>query len=306
MHKLVLRAEELTRVYRGPSGWGHRGAAEPRPAVDRVSFSIAAGEIVGVVGESGSGKSTLCRLLLRLEDPQSGTVHYGNEDLAHASAATMRRFRNDVQAVFQNPLASLHPYRAVGKSIAEPLEIHNPELSRHERAAHVELALDRVGLDRRLVSRLPAQLSGGQLQRICIARALILNPLLLIADEPITALDVSVQAQIVNLLLELRQQSGIGCLFVSHDLNMVRFLCDRVVVMWRGRIVEAGPASQVFSDPLHPYTQDLLAATPLPDPDRPIAARVAGNKGDSALEGEWLEHTPGHHLLSAMTTRESA
>jgi ABC-type oligopeptide transport system ATPase subunit len=308
MHNLVLQAESLTRVYRSSRRWSRREEPQAPPAVDRISLSISTGEILGVVGESGSGKSTLCRLLLRLEEPQAGTVRYSNEDLSHASTGTMLRFRRDVQAVFQNSLASLHPYREIGKSIAEPLAIHHPELSRNERQEQAAAALERVGLDRSLVHRRPAQLSGGQLQRICIARALILNPSLLIADEPITALDVSVQAQIVNLFLDLREQSGIGSIFVSHDLNMVRYLCDRVAVMYRGRMVESGPVARVFAEPLHRYTQELLAATPLPDPDHPISLRNARNELDRGyvLEGDWLEQAPGHFVLAANSAKEEA
>lgn len=289
----LLQAETLTQIYAGSrSLFGPRVPA--LPAVDRVSLALYAGETLGLVGESGSGKSSLCRLLLKLEEPASGSLLFRGQRIASGVAP---EFRRNVQAVFQNPAGSLHPRMRIGQILAEPLDIFHPELSRHERQERVAQAMRQVGLDPALSIRYPGQFSGGQLQRVCIARALMLKPAILIADEPITALDVSIQAQIVNLLKDLQQELHLACLFVSHDLNMVRYLCHRVAVLYRGRIVEIASTEALFTSPRHPYTQSLLAATPVPDPDAPLRAIIPYSEAMLPTSAALIEVAPGHLVL---------
>jgi oligopeptide/dipeptide ABC transporter ATP-binding protein len=263
MTELIV-AEGLTRHFRT------RGLIRRRPpvqAVTDVSLSIAAGEAVGLVGESGSGKSTLGRLMLGLVAPSAGRVLFEGRDLAGVSAAERRALRRRMQIVFQDPQSSLDPRRRIGSQIADGLAIHGllPKSQRRER---VEELLRQVGLSPSHMDRYPHQFSGGQRQRIGIARALASGPDFLMADEPVSALDVSVQAQILQLLADLRRRLGLALLFISHDLAVVRSLCSRVTVMYLGRVVEAGPAAQVLGEPRHPYTQALLSAAPSLDPAR--------------------------------------
>lgn len=235
-------------------------------AVDDVSLYMRRGEVLGVVGESGCGKSTLARALVRLETPVSGSIRIEGKDLAAMSATALRRLRPRVQMIFQDPYASLNPRMTVFDAIAEPIRVHRRPARQHL-AEEVSALMDKVGLARRFVRKYPHEFSGGQRQRIAIARALALNPLLLLADEPVSALDVSVQAQIINLLAALQQESGLAMMFISHDLGVVRHLAQRIAVMYLGRIVETGPAATVFDAPRHPYTQTLLAAIPVADPE---------------------------------------
>jgi ABC-type oligopeptide transport system ATPase subunit len=237
-------------------------------AVDDVSFSITEGETFGLVGESGSGKTTTGRCILRLIEPTSGHVQFKGEDVLRFSRARMRQARRDMQIVFQDPYSSLNPRMRVGTIVEEPLIIHKTG-SKTERRARVAELFDLVGLDPSQLSRYPHQFSGGQRQRIGLARALALNPSFIIADEPVSALDVSVQAQVVNLLMDLQQRLKLTYLFIAHDLRLVRHICDRVAVMYLGRIVEMGPAERLFEAPAHPYTRALLSAIPMPDPDAP-------------------------------------
>jgi peptide/nickel transport system ATP-binding protein len=241
--------------------------ARPVQAVTELSLAIPHGEAVGLVGESGSGKSTVGRLLLGLLRPTAGRVMFDGTDLAGQSAEALRRLRPRMQLVFQDPYGSLDPRRTVGAQIADPLEIHAlvPAAGRAER---VSALLAQVGLAPEHAGRLPHAFSGGQRQRIGIARALASNPDLLVADEPVSALDVSVQAQVLALLADLRARLGLTMLFISHDLPVVRHLCDTVVVMYLGRIMESGTAAQIFTDPRHPYTRALLSAAPSMHPDR--------------------------------------
>jgi len=234
-------------------------------AVDGVTFDILPGETLGLVGESGCGKSTTGRALLRLLRPTSGSVTFDGEDLAGMDEAVVRRRRRDFQMVFQDPYASLNPRISVGRIVREPLDIHDIGTTGERDRRVVEL-LGRVGLDPASRDRYPHELSGGQRQRVGIARALATDPRFIVADEPISALDVSIQAQIVNLLLDLRAERALTYLFIAHDLAMVRHVSDRVAVMYLGRIVEIGKRADLFERPLHPYTKALLASMPVPDP----------------------------------------
>jgi len=231
-------------------------------AVDDASFDLAPAEALGLVGESGCGKSTLARALLRLVPAARGVVRWRGRDLLALSAAQMRRQRRDLQIIFQDPLASLDPRMTVGEILAEPLWIFERALSAGERAQRIDRMLDLVGLAPAAASRRPREFSGGQCQRIGIARAMILRPRLLICDEPVSSLDVSIQGQIVNLLSDLKRELGTAMLFISHNLAVVRHLSDRVMVMYAGRIVEVAERDALFAAPAHPYTRALLAAVP--------------------------------------------
>lgn len=236
-------------------------------AVDGVTFDIYKGETLGLVGESGCGKSTAGRAILQLLKPTAGEVYFEKRDLTKLSKGDLRRARRHMQMIFQDPQASLNPRLTVGSIISEPLEIHNvgDSQSRKER---VQELLRVVGLNPYFVSRYPHEFSGGQRQRIGIARALATNPSFIVADEPISALDVSIQAQVVNLLDDLKAELGLTYLFIAHDLSMVRYISDRVAVMYLGKIVELGSRDDVYDRPYHPYTQALLSAIPIPDPDK--------------------------------------
>jgi oligopeptide/dipeptide ABC transporter ATP-binding protein len=234
-------------------------------AVDRVSFSLRQGQTLGIVGESGCGKSTLGRMVLRLSEPSSGSVRFMGQDVTLLPAPLLREMRKHMQVIFQDPQAALDPRMTVGRLIEEPLVIHNIG-SAAERAREVSRLLETVGLPSEAASKYPHEFSGGQRQRICIARALALKPQLIVADEPVSALDVSIQSQVLNLLSDLQRESGLSYLFISHNLAVVKYVSDAVAVMYLGRIVEIGDAEQVFSEPKHPYTQALLAAIPEPEP----------------------------------------
>jgi oligopeptide/dipeptide ABC transporter ATP-binding protein len=236
-------------------------------AVNGVSFAQARGETIGIVGESGCGKSTLARTVLRLIEPTAGQVRFDGEDLMRLSSAALRRRRRDMQIVFQDPYASLDPRVRIGMSIAEPLVIHGFG-TRAERARRVAELLDLVGLGAEAAARYPHEFSGGQRQRIGIARAIAAGPKLVIADEPVSALDVSIQSQILNLLALLRDRLALSLLFISHDLAVIRYISERVAVMYLGRLVEVGDAATIYERPAHPYTQALLSAIPQPDPER--------------------------------------
>ncbi|HEY3683046.1 MAG TPA: ABC transporter ATP-binding protein [Streptosporangiaceae bacterium] len=236
-------------------------------AVDGVDLAVAPGEIVGLVGESGSGKSTLAKCIVRLLEPTAGTIRLHGTDVTHIPQRRLRPLRRHVHMVFQDPYSSLDPRMQIGGIVAEPIRMHG--LARgHGARDRVAEMLERVGLSADMSRRYPHELSGGQRQRVGLARSLILGPSLLVADEPVSALDVSVQASIINLVLDLQRDMGFSCLFVAHDLSTVEFLCNRVAVMYLGRIVEEGTRDQLFRTPRHPYTQALLSAAPLPDPPR--------------------------------------
>src|SRR5882757_991110 len=256
----LIEIRDLTKTYTGGDSL-FAGAKREVRAVDGVSLDISAGETLGLVGESGSGKSTLGRLVLRLIEPTSGSVRFDGHDLLTASPSSLRQLRRDMQIVFQDPFGSLDPRFLVEDIIAEPLVIHE-SLSPVARRARVGALLQAVGLDASALPRYPHEFSGGQRQRIGIARALALRPKFIVADEPVSALDVSVGAQVVNLLAKLQREFGLTYLFISHSMPIVRYLSTRIAVMRAGKIVELGSTEQVTGNPSHPYTKTLLAATP--------------------------------------------
>ena len=261
----LLRVENLTKhfpVTRGIIFQKQVGAVQ---AVDDISFEIKKGETFGLVGESGCGKSTTGRAILQLHKPTAGKVYFEDTELTTASPAVLRKMRRNMQIIFQDPYASLNPRMTVGSIIAEPLEIHNIGSSK-ERQERVQELLKLVGLNPYFVNRYPHEFSGGQRQRIGVARALALQPEFIVCDEPISALDVSIQAQVVNLLEELQDEFGLTYLFIAHDLSMVRHISDRVAVMYLGKVVELATRNELYEDPLHPYAKALLSAVPIPDP----------------------------------------
>ncbi|HZW99501.1 MAG TPA: dipeptide ABC transporter ATP-binding protein [Trueperaceae bacterium] len=234
-------------------------------AVEDVSFDVRRGEVVGLVGESGSGKTTVGRSILRLIEPTSGEVRFDGQDITQISKSQMREYRKKMQIIFQDPFASLNPRMSVGDIIGEAMTIHNLARGR-EREQRVASLLERVGLSPNHMRRYPHEFSGGQRQRIGIARALAVDPEFIVADEPVSALDVSIQAQVVNLLLDLKEELGLTLLFIAHDLGVVEYISDHVVVMYLGRIMEIAPSKELYANPIHPYTEALLSAVPIPDP----------------------------------------
>ncbi|HBE92315.1 MAG TPA: oligopeptide ABC transporter ATP-binding protein OppF [Gammaproteobacteria bacterium] len=249
-------------------------------AVDGVSFILNAGETVGVVGESGCGKSTLARGILGLVPITEGSIRLEGDELTTLDKKSMRAKRRDMQIIFQDPLASLDPRMTVLEIISEPLLVYHPELSKKQRKQRVQHMMQRVGLLPNQINRYPHEFSGGQAQRIGIARALILEPKVLICDEPVSALDVSIQAQIVNLLMELQKELGLSMIFIAHDLSVVKHISHRVMVMYLGKVVEVTDRNKLYDHPRHPYTQALIKAIPVPDPDIERAKRGAPLTGD--------------------------
>ncbi len=261
---ILVRVDDLKKYFPVSSGLLRRNVGAVR-AVDGVTFNILRGETLGLVGESGCGKSTLGRTILQLHRPTAGRVYFEGLDLIEMKGSDLRRMRQNMQIIFQDPFSSLNPRMTVAAIVEEPLIIHGIGNGK-ERRAKVEDLLERVGLNPLLANRFPHEFSGGQRQRIGVARALALNPSFIVADEPISALDVSIQAQVVNLLEDLQDALGLTYLFIAHDLSMVRHICDRVAVMYLGKIVELGPVKEIYDNPQHPYTQALLSAVPVPDP----------------------------------------
>ncbi len=257
----LLEVTALTKTF----GGRRRGGEEGVKAVDGVSLTVGRGETLGLVGESGSGKSTTGYCILRLLDATSGTIRFDGEDITRLSGRPLRGLRRRMQVIFQDPLAAHNPRMSVGDIIAEPMVVHGVG-SPAKRAAEARRLLDLVGLPSSAMERRPREFSGGQCQRISIARALALKPDLIICDEPVSALDVSVQAQVLNLLKDLQDELGLAYLFIAHDLAVVRSVSDRIAVMQRGRIVESGPAEQMYDAPQHEYTQQLLTSAPVADP----------------------------------------
>ncbi|RVJ66880.1 ABC transporter ATP-binding protein [Sinorhizobium meliloti] len=266
MNGPLLKVENLTKHYPLGAGLLKRTIPVVR-AVEDVSFSVEAGETLCIVGESGCGKSTVARLLMRLTDPTGGRVLIDGTDIAGLTKYELRAYRRRMQMVFQDPYSSLNPRLTAGQIITEPVE-NFERLSRKQRQAFATEFLQKVGMSPHMKDRFPSELSGGQRQRLGIARALALNPSLIIADEAVSALDVSVQAQILNLLMDLQQQMGIAFVFISHDLGVVEHIGHRVAIMYLGRIVELAPCEALFAKPIHPYTEALIAAAPVPDPTR--------------------------------------
>ncbi|QPC84370.1 dipeptide ABC transporter ATP-binding protein [Phototrophicus methaneseepsis] len=315
----ILKVRNLKKHFPISSGFILQRQVGAVKAVDGVSFDVMRGETLGLVGESGCGKSTTGRTVLQLYRPTEGTVEYEGKDLTSLKGSELRAMRKEMQIIFQDPFASLNPRMTVGSIVSEPLQIHNLYPNKKERQQYVEALLERVGLNPYFINRYPHEFSGGQRQRIGIARALALRPSFIVADEPISALDVSIQAQVVNLMEELQSELGLTYLFIAHDLSMVRHICDRVAVMYLGKIVEIGPTAAVYDNPLHPYTQALLSAVPEPDPSKeanrrriiirgdlpspanpptgcnfnsrcPVAFDLCYHEPDPPL----IEHTPGH------------
>jgi oligopeptide transport system ATP-binding protein len=273
----LLEVVELVKHF--PVGGRLLGGRGVVHAVDGVSFTLGRGEILGLVGESGSGKSTVANCILRLIEPTAGTIRLGGVDITHLSRREMRPLRRELHMVFQDPYSSLNPRMSVGDIVAEPLRLHGVAKGR-ALGVEVERIFDSVGLRPELRYRYPHELSGGQRQRVGLARSLILRPQVLVADEPVSALDVSVQASILNLLRDLQAELQFSCLFITHDLATVEFLCDRVAVMYLGQIVELAPREVLFRDPQHPYTQALLSAAVVPDP------AVQRHRRQVVLEGD--------------------
>ncbi|MEU8248544.1 oligopeptide/dipeptide ABC transporter ATP-binding protein [Nonomuraea sp. NPDC048916] len=252
---MILQIDDLVKHY------------GPVRAVDGLSLEIGQGEVLGLVGESGSGKSTVGRCVLRLTEPTSGAIRLDGRDITHLSRRRLRPLRRDMHIVFQDPYSSLNPRFTIEQIVGEPLLRHQAA-TRLEVGGRVAAMLEKVGLRPETRGRFPHELSGGQRQRVGLARALILGPKLVVADEPVSALDVSVQASVLNLINDLQRDLGFSCLFITHDLSVVEFLADRIAVMYLGRIVESGPTAEIFAEPRHPYTQALLSAAPVPDPVR--------------------------------------
>jgi len=264
-NQVLVRVENLKKHFPITRGIIFQRQVGAIKAVDGISFDVYKGETLGLVGESGCGKSTTGRTVLQLYRPTEGNVYFDGEDLVEMKGEALRRQRRKMQMIFQDPYASLNPRMTVGNIIGEPLEVHHVA-SGKERQERVQELLKLVGLNPYFVNRYPHEFSGGQRQRIGVARALALNPTFIVCDEPISALDVSIQAQVVNLLEDLQKDLGLTYLFIAHDLSMVRHISDRVAVMYLGKIVELTDRDELYSDPQHPYTQALLSAVPIPDP----------------------------------------
>lgn len=279
----------------------NKGKSNEVKAIDDVSFDIYEGEIFGLVGESGSGKTTIGRSILKLYDIDSGTVTFAGNDISSLKGKDLHEFRKTAQMIFQDPQASLNGRMKIRDIIAEGIDIHKLAKTKEEREAKVKELIDLVGLNEDHLSRYPHEFSGGQRQRIGIARALAVNPHFIVADEPISALDVSIQAQVVNLMQKLQHEQGLTYLFIAHDLSMVKYISDRIGVMHWGKLLEVGPADEIYHNPIHPYTKSLLSAIPAPDPERErkrqhlIYDSSIENDGESR---QMYEIRPGHFVYA--------
>lgn len=279
----------------------NKGKSNEVKAIDDVSFDIYEGEIFGLVGESGSGKTTIGRSILKLYDIDSGTITFAGNDISSLKGKDLHEFRKTAQMIFQDPQASLNGRMKIRDIIAEGIDIHKLAKTKEEREAKVKELIDLVGLNEDHLSRYPHEFSGGQRQRIGIARALAVNPHFIVADEPISALDVSIQAQVVNLMQKLQHEQGLTYLFIAHDLSMVKYISDRIGVMHWGKLLEVGPADEIYHNPIHPYTKSLLSAIPEPDPERErkrqhlIYDSSIENDGESR---QMYEIRPGHFVYA--------
>ncbi|WP_262283131.1 ABC transporter ATP-binding protein [Micromonospora sp. MA102] len=280
MTENIIEVRDLVKHYPVTRGIVFKKTIGQVKAVDGVSFELKAGETLGVVGESGCGKSTLARVLMNLEKPTAGQVLYKGQDISKLSGGALRRLRRQIQLVMQDPYTSLNPRMTVGDLIGEPFEIHPEVAPRRSRRDKVKELLDLVGLNPEHINRYPHQFSGGQRQRIGIARALALRPEVIVCDEPVSALDVSIQAQVMNLLEKLQAEFGLSYVFIAHDLSVVRHLSDRVAVMYLGKMVEVGTEDEIYERPTHPYTQALLSAVPVPDPTVRESKAIIRLQGD--------------------------
>lgn len=263
----LLKVENLTKSFPIYGGLFSREVASVK-AVQGISFELNKGETLGLVGESGCGKSTLGRCLIRLHDSTSGKISYNGKDITHIAGEELREMRKKMQIIFQDPFASLNPRMTIGAILEEPLIIHNLYASAKDRQDRIHELLDLVGLRREHLNRYPHEFSGGQRQRVGIARSLAVNPELIVCDEPVSALDVSIQAQVINLLMELQQKLGLTYIFIAHDLKVVEHVSTKVAVMYLGKIVEMAEAEELYRNPKHPYTKALMSAIPIPDPRR--------------------------------------
>lgn len=279
----------------------NKGKKNAVKAIDNVSFDIYEGEVFGLVGESGSGKTTMGRAILKLYDIDEGEIDFNGETISHLKGKQLHGFRKDAQMIFQDPQASLNGRMKIRDIVAEGLDIHKLVSSKEERDAKVEHLLEIVGLNKDHMTRYPHEFSGGQRQRIGIARALAVEPKFIVADEPISALDVSIQAQVVNLMQRLQAEQGLTYLFIAHDLSMVKYISDRIGVMHWGKMLEIGPADEIYHHPIHPYTKSLLTAIPVPDPESERNRRVEAYDPTQELNGaqrSMHEIRPGHFVLS--------
>jgi oligopeptide/dipeptide ABC transporter ATP-binding protein len=325
----ILNVDDVRVHFPVKVSGGLFGQTKPLRAVDGVSFSLQAGETLGIVGESGCGKSTLARAVVQLLPRTAGAVTFLGRNLLPSEQEAIRKARQDLQIVFQDPLASLDPRMTLGASIAEPLLAFAPHLDRNQREERVKQIMSQVGLDPDLINRYPHELSGGQNQRVGVARAMILKPKLVVCDEAVSALDVSIQAQILKLLIDLQREFHTGMLFISHDLAVVREISHNVLVLYLGRAVEYGPAETILTDPRHPYTMALLAASPTPDPEiarnkprvrlvgdlpspldsraplRFLKSRVIDDPDATQYRPRWIEVAPGHFVAEHDPVQEA-
>ena len=290
MSDAILQVSNLEKHFRV-------GRGKILRAVDNVSFAIQRGKTLGLVGESGCGKTTVGRTLLRIYEPDGGTIVFDGQDISKVTRAQAKALTRKMQMIFQDPYASLNPFFTVGEIIAEGLELHKLCANAKERRERVYELLNMVGLSKEHANRFPHEFSGGQRQRVGIARALALNPEFIVCDEPISALDVSIQAQVVNMLMKFQRELGLTYLFIAHDLAVVEFLCDRVGVLYQGRLVELAPTASLFAAPQHPYTRALLSSIPIPDPRLERARRPLVFEGPLPDGGTWTEVAPEHYVL---------